>query len=111
MRFKVTDTFLKSLKKLTKKHKNIKQDILRLTNNLAAHPEIGIPLGGQLYKIRLNIAKSSVGKRGGLRVIYFLKLTSNLIVYIDIYSKNEKETIPISEIKQILTDNNIIDLK
>jgi len=40
MKFKVTGTFLKSLKKLTKKHKNIKQDILTLTNNLSAHPEL-----------------------------------------------------------------------
>jgi mRNA-degrading endonuclease RelE of RelBE toxin-antitoxin system len=110
MEFKVTGTFLKSLKKLIKKHKDIKEDILRLTKDLSSKPESGIRLGSQMYKIRLNITKSSIGKRGGLRIIYYFKISASLIVYIDIYSKNEKESIPISEIKQILIDNNLIDL-
>ena len=110
MKFKITATFRKSLKKISKRHKSIKEELIQLTNVLTSNPEAGIPLGSQLYKIRLRISKSSIGKRGGYRVIYYLKLSDDLIVYIDIYSKSEKETIPILEIKKILLDNNLLDL-
>ena len=39
--------------KLQKRHHSLKEDVLALAENLAENPELGKPLGHNLYKIRL----------------------------------------------------------
>ncbi len=41
------------------------------------------------------------GKRGGMRVIYYLKLTENRIWMLTLYAKNVRETISTHILKQI----------
>lgn len=111
MKFKATNRFKKSLKRLARKHKNITEDILKLKGILSHNPITGISLGAQLYKLRLNISKSSKGKRGGFRLVYFYKPSENLIVFLDIYSKAEKATVLLADIKRILIENNFLDME
>ena len=62
---------------------------------------IGIHLGNNLYKIR--VKNSDVGgKSGGYRVIYYIKLPSNSIYLLTIYSKTQKESIDIEKLKPII---------
>jgi hypothetical protein len=42
------------------------------------------------------------GKSGAFRVIYYLVLDVETIVFLDLYTKGEKEDVPISELKKIL---------
>lgn len=42
-----------------------------MERQLLANPQIGIYLGSQVYKIRLNISSKNRGKSSGARVIYF----------------------------------------
>ena len=60
---------------------------------LAAHPDTGdvIPRSGGCRKLRWAI--EGRGKRGGVRVIYFLRLNSGQIVLVTMYAKNVKENI------------------
>jgi len=97
----VVDEFKRDTKKLFKKYKSIKSDILELIEKLEEDYNIGIHLGNNLYKIR--VKNSDVGgKSGGYRVIYYIKLPSNSIYLLTIYSKTQKESIDIEKLKPII---------
>jgi mRNA-degrading endonuclease RelE of RelBE toxin-antitoxin system len=97
----VVDEFKRDTKKLFKKYKSIKSDILELIEKLEEDYQIGIHLGSNLYKIR--VKNSDVGgKSGGYRVIYYTKLSSNSIYLLTIYSKTQKESIDIEKLKPII---------
>lgn len=99
------DEFQKDVKKLYKKYKHIKSDILELINNLEHNSDIGINLGENLYKIR--VKNSDIGgKSSGYRVIYYTKLPNNKIYLMTIYSKTQQETINISKLKSLLNKIN-----
>ena len=55
MNYKVIPTpeFIKNLKTLKKKYKNIKNDVLELANELEKNPTIGTDLGNNTFKIRI----------------------------------------------------------
>jgi len=102
VQFKVTHVFAKTFKRLRKKYRNLEKDINILRLALMKKPMAGIPLGAGLYKTRLASSDMSKGKSGAFRVIYYLMLDADTIVLLDLYTKNEKENVPISEIKKIL---------
>jgi mRNA-degrading endonuclease RelE of RelBE toxin-antitoxin system len=95
------DEFQKDVKKLYKKYKHIKSDILELIEKLENDFDIGINLGDNLYKIR--VKNSDIGgKSGGYRVMYYTKLSNNKIYLMTIYSKTKQETVDVSTLKPIL---------
>jgi hypothetical protein len=63
-------------------------------NQLANHPDAGdvIPGSGGVRKIRWS--RAGMGKRGGVRVIYFARLTLGEIVLLTIYAKAKFDSIP-----------------
>ena len=81
MKFNVllTPDFKKYFKILYKKYPSLKNDLLKLINLLEEDFNIGIPLGNNLFKIRLAIESKNKGKSGGARVIYFLLSPENEI--------------------------------
>lgn len=60
---------------------------------LAEHPDAGrvIPGSGGCRKVRW--ASEGRGKRGGVRVIYFLRLDPEQIVLVTMYAKNVQENL------------------
>lgn len=68
---------------------------------LDEHPESGtiVPGSGGVRKLRWSF--KGRGKRGGLRVIYYLRLAVGEIWMITIYSKNIRENIPGHVLKQM----------
>jgi hypothetical protein len=68
---------------------------------LSANPEAGlvIPGSGGIRKIRWGVAGR--GKRGGLRVIYFLRGRVGQIWMLTLYPKNVAENIPAHVLRQI----------
>ena len=73
----------------------------RLQQALAAEPEVGavIPGSGGVRKMRWGVAGR--GKRGGLRVIYYLRTRHGQIWMLTLYPKNVAENIPAHVLKQI----------
>lgn len=65
-----------------------------LQSHLIKHPESGkvVPGSGGVRKLRW--AAEGRGKRGGLRVIYYLRLAHGHIWMLTIYGKNVSENIP-----------------
>ena len=68
---------------------------------IAANPTIGdvIPGSGGCRKIRWS--KAGTGKRGGVRVIYYTRLSNGEIWLLVIYSKTVKGNIPAHILKSI----------
>lgn len=64
-----TEPFERKLKKLSKKHKSLKADLLTVVEKLAENPTLGTPLGKECYKIRVTITFKGKGKSGGPRLI------------------------------------------
>ena len=72
-----------------------------LQQSLIVNPEAGdvIPGSGGVRKLRWGVAGR--GKRGGLRVIYFLRLRNEEIWMLTLYAKNVADTIPAKMLKKI----------
>jgi len=94
--------FASELKRLAKKYPSLKDEYIELVKELKKNPEIGTPLGNNVYKIRLAIASKGKGKSGGARVITYLKTKQGNVYLLSIYDKGEKDTISNQEIKDIL---------
>jgi hypothetical protein len=72
-----------------------------LQRALLANPEAGavIPRSGGIRKLRWGVAGR--GKRGGIRVIYFLRTRKGQIWMLTLYPKNVADNIPAHILKQI----------
>lgn len=68
---------------------------------LIQNPEVGpvIPGSGSVRKLRW--AAPGRGKRGGYRIIYYLRRTQGIIWMLTIYPKNVADTIPVDVLKKI----------
>jgi mRNA-degrading endonuclease RelE of RelBE toxin-antitoxin system len=51
----LSENFKKEAKKLSKKYPSLKTELTRLFTELQENPTIGIPLGNDIYKIRIAI--------------------------------------------------------
>ncbi len=73
----------------------------QLQHALAVDPELGavIPGTGGVRKVRWRA--DGRGKRGGVRVIYYVKAGQGQIWMLTIYGKSVKETIPAHMLRQI----------
>ena len=73
-----------------------------LQQYLIQNPEAGevVPGSGGVRKVRW-IRKGS-GKRGGLRVIYFVRYQPNEFWMLTLYAKAKRENIPAHILKQLL---------
>ena len=72
-----------------------------LQQSLVDNPEAGTLIRGSggVRKLRWGVAGR--GKRGGIRVIYFLRTSQGQIWMLTLYSKNVAESIPARVLKQI----------
>ena len=107
--FYSTQEFIKELKTLSKKYKSLKDDVKKLQEEFVANPNLGIPLGDGLRKIRLNITSKNTGKSGGARVISHELLIevgttdeTKSVAFISIYDKSESDTADLDIIKKIV---------
>ena len=76
-------------------------ELSKLQDFLGKNPEVGdiIPGSGGVRKMRW--AAPGRGKRGGVRVIYYLRSRQGQIWLLTLYSKSETDSIPGRILKQI----------
>ena len=63
---------------------------------------MGIPLGNDVYKIRVAIDSKNKGKSGGARVISYVKVSITTVLLFSIYNKGDKDSISDKEIKELI---------
>jgi mRNA-degrading endonuclease RelE of RelBE toxin-antitoxin system len=69
--------------------------------SLAVNPEVGDVIKGTGGVRKMRWAGSGRGKRGGIRVIYYLRLQNGQIWLLTAYAKNVKDDIPASALRKI----------
>lgn len=107
--YEFTPTFTKELKRLLKKYKSLKSDILTLQNELEKDYNFGTDLGGGFRKIRLKITSKNKGKSGGGRIVIhevFVDIHEKNIVFVMIWDKSEVENISTKILQEILKKYN-----
>lgn len=108
----LTDKFKKASKRLTKKHRSLKNDLKQLFDELRENPYLGDRLGEQTYKIRIAIKSKGRGKSGGGRVISYVDVAvedlteeDEVLVYLlMIYDKSEIENLSSNVIDGLLKE-------
>lgn len=100
----LTANFKQEAKRLIKKYPSLKSELFKLFSELEENPTIGIPLGNNIYKIRLAIASKNKGKSGGARILSFVKVSQTTVLLFAIYSKGQLNNLTDQEIKDLIKD-------
>jgi mRNA-degrading endonuclease RelE of RelBE toxin-antitoxin system len=77
------------------------QEYAQLQNELIANPKAGAVIKGSGGVRKIRWAAPGRGKRGGYRVIYFVRSSKGVIWMLTMYPKNVKDSIPGHILKQI----------
>jgi hypothetical protein len=64
-----------------------------LKSELVSNPEKGDIIRGAAGARKIRMAAEGRGKSGGYRVLYYLRLSRDTILFIDLFPKNEKENL------------------
>jgi len=102
MKFEVTIEFEKSLKRLSKKYKSLKDDYIQFLNELEKNPYIGDEIIENCRKARIAIKSKGKGKSVGGRVIFYYEIVNDTIILLYIYDKNELENVNDDFIRYLL---------
>lgn len=77
------------------------EEYLRLQGKLATDPEAGVVIRGTGGVRKLRWGQPGRGKRGGIRIIYYVKPAVGVIWMLTIFAKNEASDIPPHVLRQI----------
>ena len=97
-----TEPFEKKIKRLAKKHKSLKADLLVVIEQLEDNPTLGTPIGKECYKIRVAITSKGKGKSGGARIITNIVISDATVYLLSIYDKSDKENLSDKELTELL---------
>ncbi|MFH1907389.1 MAG: type II toxin-antitoxin system RelE/ParE family toxin [Chloroflexota bacterium] len=101
-----TPEFKRNVRALAKKYPRIRSDVQPVIEQIQHGELIGDQVQGTgytIFKARIRNSDASRGKSGGYRVIYYLKITTSVIL-VTIYSKTEQSDISAAKIKKILAE-------
>lgn len=70
------------------------EEYRRLQQSLVENPELGAVVRGSGGVRKLRWAQAGRGKRGGVRVIYYVRRPKGIIWMLTIYPKNVEDSIP-----------------
>ena len=100
-----TSIFDADYKRFSKKFISLSFEIQQLEATLVKQPDIGVSLGGGVYKIRIACESKGKGKSGGFRVITYLvdeREDGTDIYLITMFDKSEEDSINTSQLKKII---------
>lgn len=110
-RIEVYPTFKREFKRLHKRYRSLKEDLLKLSEELLINPTQGVDLGNGLYKVRMAISSKGKGKSAGTRVITLIlaisEEESEIGLHI-IYDKSECDNISDKELMNTLKQNGVL---
>lgn len=98
--FLILPHFKKQLKKICKKYRHIKDDLIKTLENFDKSQHQA--LGNSLYKVRMGSQDIPRGKDKSFRLILFVIESQNYIIPITVYYKSYKRSISPGEINKHL---------
>jgi len=96
------ELYLKAYKKLSKKYRNIDNDLEDFFDSITSKTDLGIELKANIYKIRIANSSKNRGKSAGFRLISYLKIINNELHLLYIYDKSELENISEQELDRLI---------
>lgn len=107
LKVKPLEHFLDSASQLRKKYPKILKDVTSFKDSLLSNEEQPTTLGGGFFKSRVKNSDKNKGKSAGYRIItYYVK--DEVIYFVEIYDKSERESISKDELIDILKKEKII---
>jgi mRNA-degrading endonuclease RelE of RelBE toxin-antitoxin system len=103
-RIEPTKLFEREAKRLAKKYRSLKKDLIELSATLKENPHSGTSLGSGLFKVRLAITSKGKGKSGGGRVVTYVIDDEGIIHLLTIYNKSEIDSISVEELRQLVKE-------
>jgi len=101
-----SDSFKRQLKRLSRRYRQIINDIKPIIDTLIDGKTPGDQIAGTtytLYKVRAKNSDSRRGKSGGYRVIYYLK-TKTKCILVTLYSKSDQGDIAPDKLKCLIIE-------
>jgi len=99
-------SYLKSIKKLKKRFRNITNDVDNFfENEVYKIDDLGIKLHENIYKVRIKNSNKSVGKSSGYRLITYIEISENKLNLLYIYDKSDLSSISDKELDKMLIDS------
>jgi hypothetical protein len=80
-----TPTFSRRAKRLLPE-----AEIVMLEQSIAARPDVHPLIAGTGGVRKARWARPGMGKRGGVRAVYYFRTRAEIVYMLDIYAKNEK---------------------
>ena len=81
-------------------------DLVELERCLMENPEVGVVVAGSGGVRKMRWGASGRGKRGGVRIIYYLRLSQERVWLLTLYPKSETDSIPGRILKKIKDEIN-----
>ncbi|AWB69258.1 addiction module antitoxin (plasmid) [Saccharobesus litoralis] len=96
--------FKRNVRQLAKKYRSIQKDLTPLLTTLEQGETPGDQIqgvGASMFKVRVKNSDSNKGKRGGYRVIYYVKQGTKTLL-LSVYSKNDQADVATNELRQLV---------
>jgi mRNA-degrading endonuclease RelE of RelBE toxin-antitoxin system len=74
----LTPNFEREAKKLIKKYRSLRRELLDFTAELEGEPRIGVQISENVYKVRLAVRSKGKGKSGGMRIITYVEIKADV---------------------------------
>jgi len=92
MKFNTIPEFDKDVKKLAKKYRHIKDDLILFMTSFENEHTHAISIKKNIFKARIKNSDKAKGKSGGYRTYYYT-VTDESVTFLIIYDKSEMESI------------------
>ena len=91
-----TPTFSRRAKRLLKE-----KEIVRLEQSIAERPDAYPVIAGTGGIRKARWALPGMGKRGGVRAVYYFQTREGIVYLLDIYAKNEKADLTVADKREL----------
>ena len=78
-------------------------EIAKLEESICSRPEAHPVISGTGGVRKARWARSGMGKRGGVRAVYYFLARADFVYMLDIYAKNEKSDLTTADKRELLS--------
>ncbi len=93
----------KAFKKLSKKFKNIEQDVDAFLSSVHSPSDLGVELKCNVYKVRIANSSKNKGKSAGYRLLTYVAMIENELHLLYIYDKSSIGNLSESEVDAMIS--------